>query len=119
MTNEETKGIPLHTKILIGFLAGAGAGVTVNQLTAAGTIRYSTLEWFVENVTAPDRPDLSQSTLHGGHSDRILFVVAGRSTVGQCGKAQSAGRQNVRLFPCDHNDIGSHRGDNGEYIAAG
>lgn len=53
MTNEKTKGTPLHTKILIGFLAGAGAGVTVNQLTAAGTIRYSTLEWFVENVTAP------------------------------------------------------------------
>ena len=53
MANEKTKGIPLHTKILIGFLAGAGAGVTVNQLTAAGTIRYSNLEWFVENVTAP------------------------------------------------------------------
>ena len=53
MTNEKTKGIPLHTKILIGFLVGAGAGVTVNQLTAAGTIQYSTLEWFVENVTAP------------------------------------------------------------------
>ncbi len=53
MTNEKTKGTALHRKILIGFLAGAGTGVAVNQLTAAGTIRYSTLEWLVANVTAP------------------------------------------------------------------
>jgi DAACS family dicarboxylate/amino acid:cation (Na+ or H+) symporter len=53
MTAEKTKVIPLHTKIMIGFIVGGAAGVTANQLTAAGSIRYSALEWVVENVTAP------------------------------------------------------------------
>ncbi len=50
---QEPKAIPLHTKILVGFVIGGAAGVTVNQLTAAGTIQYSSLEWFVDNVTGP------------------------------------------------------------------
>ena len=49
----EAKRTGLHTKILVGFVVGGSAGVTVNQFTATGTIPYSTLEWFVANVTAP------------------------------------------------------------------
>ena len=47
------KGIPLHTKILIGFVVGGAAGITANQLATGGALRYSALEWFVTNVTAP------------------------------------------------------------------
>ena len=49
---KESKGISLPTKILLGFLIGAAAGVVANKLAAAGPLRAN-LELFVQNVTDP------------------------------------------------------------------
>lgn len=38
-----------HTKIFIGLIVGAVAGVVVNQLAAAGTIDAAGLKWFLDN----------------------------------------------------------------------
>lgn len=48
-TPDKPKGIPLHTKILIGLAVGVISGVAVNQL-AGGHPRVG---WFIDNFTNP------------------------------------------------------------------
>lgn len=47
---DERKGMPLHTRIFVGLLVGAGAGLLVNATLGVGN---STVAWVVRNVTEP------------------------------------------------------------------
>lgn len=47
------KRLSQHTKILLGFVVGAVAGLVANQLVASGALSPPTLEWVINNVTAP------------------------------------------------------------------
>jgi dicarboxylate/amino acid:cation (Na+ or H+) symporter, DAACS family len=49
-TPDKPKGIPLHTKILIGLAVGVIAGVTVNQVLGGDHPR---VVWVVDNITHP------------------------------------------------------------------
>ena len=49
-TPDKPKGIPLHTKIMIGLAAGVIVGVTVNQLWGGSHPRVA---WFIDNFTNP------------------------------------------------------------------
>ncbi len=49
-TPDKPKGLPLHTKILIGLAVGVIAGVTVNQLFGGDHPR---VVWLVDNITQP------------------------------------------------------------------
>lgn len=47
---EERKRLPLHTRIFVGLLVGAGSGLLVNASLGVG---QSTVAWVVRNVTEP------------------------------------------------------------------
>jgi dicarboxylate/amino acid:cation (Na+ or H+) symporter, DAACS family len=49
-TPDKPKGIPLHTKILIGLSVGVIAGVSVNRLLGGDDSR---VVWIVDNITQP------------------------------------------------------------------
>jgi len=49
-TPDKPKGMPLHTKILIGLSVGVVAGITVNRLVGGDDPR---VVWFVDNITQP------------------------------------------------------------------
>ena len=49
-TPDKPKGLPLHTKILIGLGVGVVAGVAVNRLVGASHPR---VVWLVDNITGP------------------------------------------------------------------
>lgn len=49
-TPDEPRGIPLHTKILIGLAAGVIAGVAVNRVFGGD---HPTVVWIVDNITQP------------------------------------------------------------------
>jgi len=49
-TPDEPKGIPLHTKILIGLATGVIAGIAVNRLVGGDNPR---VVWIVDNFTQP------------------------------------------------------------------
>jgi DAACS family dicarboxylate/amino acid:cation (Na+ or H+) symporter len=49
-TPDKPKGIPLHTKILIGLAVGVLAGVSVNKLMGGD---HPTVVWVVDNITQP------------------------------------------------------------------
>ena len=49
-TPDKPKGMPLHTKILIGLVVGVIAGVAVNRLVGGDHPR---VVWFVDNITHP------------------------------------------------------------------
>ena len=49
-TPDRPRGIPLHTKILIGLAVGVIAGVTVNRLLGGD---HPTVVWIVDNITQP------------------------------------------------------------------
>lgn len=49
-TPDRPKGMPLHTRILIGLSVGVVAGVTVNALRGD---KDPGIEWFVSNITEP------------------------------------------------------------------
>src|SRR5919109_1783750 len=49
-TPDKPKGIPLHTKILIGLAAGVIAGIGVNRLVGGDHPR---VVWTVDNITQP------------------------------------------------------------------
>lgn len=49
-TPDKPKGMPLHTKILIGLGVGVVAGVAVNRLFGSGHPRVA---WVVDNITQP------------------------------------------------------------------
>jgi len=49
-TPDKPKGMPLHTKILIGLVVGVIAGIAVNRLVGGDHPR---VVWFVDNITQP------------------------------------------------------------------
>ncbi|HEX6649171.1 MAG TPA: dicarboxylate/amino acid:cation symporter [Pyrinomonadaceae bacterium] len=49
-TPDKPKGLPLHTKILIGLAAGVIAGITVNELVGGD---HPKVVWIVDNITQP------------------------------------------------------------------
>src|ERR1041385_3653173 len=49
-TPDKPKGIPLHTKILIGLALGVVAGISVNELLGGDNPR---VVWIVDNITQP------------------------------------------------------------------
>jgi dicarboxylate/amino acid:cation (Na+ or H+) symporter, DAACS family len=49
-TPDEPKGVPLHTKILIGLAVGVIAGVAVNRILGGD---HPTVVWLVDNITQP------------------------------------------------------------------
>jgi DAACS family dicarboxylate/amino acid:cation (Na+ or H+) symporter len=49
-TPDKPKGIPLHTKILIGLALGVIAGVTVNEILGGD---HPKVVWIVDNITQP------------------------------------------------------------------
>jgi len=49
-TPDKPKGIPLHTKILIGLALGVIAGISVNKLLGGD---HPTVVWIVDNITQP------------------------------------------------------------------
>src|SRR5215213_9115894 len=49
-TPDKPKGIPLHTRILIGLAVGVIAGVTINSLRGGDD---PTVVWIVDNITQP------------------------------------------------------------------
>ncbi len=49
-TPDKPKGIPLHTKILIGLAVGVIAGVSVNRLLGGD---HPTVVWIVDHITQP------------------------------------------------------------------
>ena len=49
-TPDKPKGMPLHSKILIGLLVGVVAGLVVNS-TLGGT--HPTVVWIISNITQP------------------------------------------------------------------
>src|SRR5688572_21775607 len=50
MTPDKPRGIPLHTKIFIGLIIGAGAGIIINK-AIGGEHRYVT--WTIDHITRP------------------------------------------------------------------
>jgi DAACS family dicarboxylate/amino acid:cation (Na+ or H+) symporter len=50
-TPDRPRGLPLHTKILIGLFVGAGAGVAVNTLAGGGD--NTRVVWLINNITDP------------------------------------------------------------------
>jgi DAACS family dicarboxylate/amino acid:cation (Na+ or H+) symporter len=50
MTRAERAGVPLHTKILIGLIAGAGAGGMLNAIVGG---EQPALRWAIEHVADP------------------------------------------------------------------
>ena len=50
MSAAERRGVPLHTKILIGLAAGAAAGGIANSIVTA---RSAPLQWVVDHITEP------------------------------------------------------------------
>src|SRR5688572_14694501 len=60
---DESKGVPLHTKILIALVLGAAIGVTVNLLAAPPPIRSQTLLLFGVHSPAGG-PASTLATLH-------------------------------------------------------
>ncbi|HET7288310.1 MAG TPA: cation:dicarboxylase symporter family transporter, partial [Pyrinomonadaceae bacterium] len=50
MTPDKPKGMPLHTKILIGLAVGVIAGVAVNRALGGD---HPTVVWVVDNITQP------------------------------------------------------------------
>jgi len=49
-TRDRPRGMPLHTRILLGLAVGAGAGVAASAWLGPDDAR---LAWFVANVTEP------------------------------------------------------------------
>jgi DAACS family dicarboxylate/amino acid:cation (Na+ or H+) symporter len=49
-TPDSPKGMPLHTRIILGLVLGAGAGLAANALLGAD---HPGLVWTIDNVTAP------------------------------------------------------------------
>ena len=49
-TPDKPKGMPLHTKILIGLAVGVIAGVAVNRALGGD---HPTVVWVVDNITQP------------------------------------------------------------------
>src|SRR5688500_17909534 len=49
-TPDRPRGLPLHTKILIGLAVGVIEGVTVNRLLGGD---HPTVVWIVDNITQP------------------------------------------------------------------
>src|SRR4051812_41497613 len=49
-TPDRPKGMPLHTRILIGLAVGVLAGVTVNQVFGGD---HEKVVWVIENITRP------------------------------------------------------------------
>src|SRR5918998_6133146 len=49
-TPDRPKGMPLHTRILIGLLVGVVAGVGANKLLGGGDPRVA---WVIANITEP------------------------------------------------------------------
>src|ERR1044071_4252622 len=49
-TPDKPKGIPLHTKILIGLALGVVAGISVNEFLGGDNPR---VVWIVDNITQP------------------------------------------------------------------
>ncbi|MBD0324919.1 MAG: hypothetical protein ICV68_00725, partial [Pyrinomonadaceae bacterium] len=49
-TPDRPKGMPLHTRILIGLVVGVVAGVTVNALVGG---EHPRVVWIVTNITEP------------------------------------------------------------------
>src|SRR5215216_5457537 len=49
-TPDKPRGIPLHTKILIGLAVGVIAGVVVNRVLGGD---HPTVVWIVDNITQP------------------------------------------------------------------
>ena len=49
-TPDKPKGIPLHTKILIGLAIGVIAGISVNKILGGD---HPTVVWIVDNITQP------------------------------------------------------------------
>jgi len=49
-TPDKPRGLPLHTKILIGLAVGVIAGVTINRILGGD---HPTVVWIVDNITQP------------------------------------------------------------------
>src|SRR5215207_6369177 len=49
-TPDKPKGVPLHTKILIGLALGVIAGISVNKMLGGD---HPTVVWIVDNITQP------------------------------------------------------------------
>ncbi|HYE66865.1 MAG TPA: dicarboxylate/amino acid:cation symporter [Pyrinomonadaceae bacterium] len=49
-TSDRPKGIPLHTRVLIGLVVGVVAGITVNRLFGGA---HPSVAWVVDNITQP------------------------------------------------------------------
>ncbi|HEX5890725.1 MAG TPA: hypothetical protein VFY61_18580, partial [Pyrinomonadaceae bacterium] len=49
-TPDKPKGLPLHTKILLGLLVGVVAGVAVNRMFGGDHPRVA---WVIDNITQP------------------------------------------------------------------
>jgi dicarboxylate/amino acid:cation (Na+ or H+) symporter, DAACS family len=50
LTPDKPRGMPLHARILVGLVVGAGAGLIANAVLGADDPR---LKWVIDNVTAP------------------------------------------------------------------
>src|ERR1700741_4575499 len=49
-TPDRPRGIPLHTKIFIGLIVGAGAGILINKLIGGDHPRVA---WIIDHITRP------------------------------------------------------------------
>ncbi|MBC8109358.1 MAG: dicarboxylate/amino acid:cation symporter [Anaerolineae bacterium] len=53
-TPDKPRGLALHTKIFIGLLVGAGAGIAVNQIVGDDNpVAQQRVVWTVQNITQP------------------------------------------------------------------
>ncbi|MGE5926817.1 MAG: cation:dicarboxylate symporter family transporter, partial [Gemmatimonadota bacterium] len=88
------RGIPLHTKILLGLFLGALAGVTANLMAR----NHPTLLWIVDNIAYP----VGQVFL------RLLFMIVvpliftsislGVASLGDLGKVGRIGGKTLGFF---------------------
>lgn len=95
MDETHRSGYSLHTKILIGFVVGAIAGIVCYQLARTGTVDSRHLDGFIDNVTAP----LGRIFLN------LLFMVVVPIVfcsialgVSQLGAGEKLGRLSARTF---------------------
>ena len=49
-TSDRPRGMPLHRRILLGLIVGAGAGILVNKLFGGD---HEIVRWTVEHITQP------------------------------------------------------------------
>ncbi len=115
-TPDQPKGMPLHTRILIGLLVGVVAGVAANKLLGGD-------HWFVagaiRHVTEPVGTLFLRLLLMIVVPLVFSSLVVGVAGIGDIRRARARRPEVVRLHVRHLGDLGRHRAHARQHHAAG